>query len=359
MSSKLTSHSESPEITGLLYKKRGGFGKMMPNCWQYRLFILSKEGVLTYYDTEVPENKDIFDSKERGRIDLKSIKFELITDATEGAPTPHTIIIQPEKDGEKWKLCADTKEDHSRWWKAMEKFTPVERSLVRPSLLNMQSDDENDVSSPGRRGSKRIDITKGNTGGTPAAKQTHNNFVYDSSEPPVVTPKSQSPVPAPQAGKRRLKLGKESSTVNIDWMEWAMVMAIVNICIFGIIRSDGLINRAIYITALNAVVGRTLQLRAHRQATAAASATNASASSRPDNRQHERSPSDASLPGRDRVRTNSLVPVVAASAASAVAQLSETASHIVGDVGTQRTAGSKPLAGMLTGKNHFTYSSCI
>lgn len=40
---------ERPEISGLLYKKRGGFGKMMPNAWQYRFFTLTKEGILSYY----------------------------------------------------------------------------------------------------------------------------------------------------------------------------------------------------------------------------------------------------------------------------------------------------------------------
>jgi len=335
---------------------------MMPNCWQYRLFILSKDGVLTYYDTEVPDNKDIFDSKERGRIDLKAIKFELITDSTEGAPTHHTIIIQPE-DGEKWKLCADTKEDHSRWWKAIEKFVPLERSAaMRPSLLNMQSDDEAELMSPtGKRGSKRMEALTSPL----AAKQSHNNYIYDNTDQPVTTPtvspKSQSPVPAPApTGKRRLKLGKESSSFSVDWMEWVLVMVIVNICLYGIIRTDDLMNRVMYAIALNAVVGRTLQLRAHRHATASATATATAAaassaalqSSRSDNSQHSRKPSDASVTGRDRGRTNSLVPAVtatASAAANAVQQLTET---VIKGEPTQRS-DSKPLAGA-TMKQVFT-----
>lgn len=29
-------------LSGLLHKKRGGFGKIMPNSWQYRFFTVSK-----------------------------------------------------------------------------------------------------------------------------------------------------------------------------------------------------------------------------------------------------------------------------------------------------------------------------
>jgi len=107
---------------------------MMPNSWQYRFFILSKEGVLTYYDTDGPENKDVFEGKERGRLDLRGIKYDLVMEPTEGAPTPHLIIIQPE-EGERWKLCADTKEDHARWWRLIEKFAPdsPELSLTDPA----------------------------------------------------------------------------------------------------------------------------------------------------------------------------------------------------------------------------------
>ena len=30
------------QLSGLLHKKRGGFGKIMPNSWQYRYFTVSK-----------------------------------------------------------------------------------------------------------------------------------------------------------------------------------------------------------------------------------------------------------------------------------------------------------------------------
>ena len=34
--------STEPQLSGLLHKKRGGFGKIMPNSWQYRYFTVSK-----------------------------------------------------------------------------------------------------------------------------------------------------------------------------------------------------------------------------------------------------------------------------------------------------------------------------
>jgi hypothetical protein len=271
MSSKLTSHSESPEISGLLYKKRGGFGKMMPNNWQYRLFILSKEGVLTYYDTEIPENKDIFDSKERGRIDLRGVKFELYVDTTEGAPTPHTIVIQPE-EGEKWKLCADTKEDHARWWKVIERFQNEHSDKGKNAMLSIQSDDDQDSSTPARKKSQISPRLPEND----ASKLTSPGGINVSSS---TDSSGASPVPIPSrpaapvsSKKHRLKLGKESSIVSQEWVEWSLVLIIVNICLYGIVRTTSLFDRTFYAIALNVVVAHSLHLRGHRAAVQAARA---------------------------------------------------------------------------------------
>ena len=37
------------EISGLLHKKRGGFGKMWPNAWQQRFFTISKYNLRCKY----------------------------------------------------------------------------------------------------------------------------------------------------------------------------------------------------------------------------------------------------------------------------------------------------------------------
>ena len=284
MASKLTGHQESPEITGLLYKKRGGFGKMMPNCWQYRLFILSKEGVLTYYDTEVPENKDIFESKERGRLDLKGVKIELSTDSTEGAPTPFTIVIQPD-EGEKWKLCADTKEDHARWWKMIEKFINENSENGRQGHLNIQSDDDNDnhMATPAAKIAKRgstatrgIEIDQSKIATPMVSAHGSPSFTFESTTPALARPTATA-APASTAApkKNRLKLTKETAFISQEWIEWALVLTIVNICVCGILRSPEVLDRAVFIVALNVVVAHTLYLRSAR------SAANTSASAAP------------------------------------------------------------------------------
>lgn len=40
----------------------------------------------------------------------------------EGSPTPYTIVLCPLNE-EKWKLCAQTKEDQFRWCQVLEKYT--------------------------------------------------------------------------------------------------------------------------------------------------------------------------------------------------------------------------------------------
>lgn len=263
---------------------------MMPNSWQYRLFILSKEGVLTYYDTEVPDNKDIFESKERGRIDLKQVKFDLTTDPNEGAPTAHTLIIQPE-DSEKWKLCADTKEDHSRWWKSIEKFAleRVERSTA--ASLAVQSDDDVESSPLASRGMRRVsqrpselDTVKSgpiigslSTESFASPKSLGSQKVSALAFPgnsPLPTPVATLQAAAPVKRARGLKLQKDSGFVSQDWMEWGLIMVIVNICLFGALRSgSSLAERLFYLAALNVVVGHSLYLRAYRLTNASTSTT--------------------------------------------------------------------------------------
>jgi hypothetical protein len=242
---------------------------MMPNNWQYRLFILSKEGVLTYYDTEIPENKDIFDSKERGRIDLRGVKFELYVDTTEGAPTPHTIVIQPE-EGEKWKLCADTKEDHARWWKVIERFQNEQADKGKAAQLSVQSDDDLDPSTPARRKpsiSPRQAETDASRLSSPGGINASSSI--DSSS---TSPAPTKPVAPAGSKKHRLKLGKEAGLVSQEWMEWSLVVVIVNVCLYGIVRTTSTFDRAFYAIALNAVVAHSLYLRGHRAAVATAKA---------------------------------------------------------------------------------------
>ena len=78
-----TDTSPPEEISGFLYKRRGGFGKHMPNCWQSRFFLL-RDGIISYYDHEEEDNKP------RGRIDLRSGGFSFLI----GVPIGKDIDIK-------------------------------------------------------------------------------------------------------------------------------------------------------------------------------------------------------------------------------------------------------------------------
>eukprot|EP01032_Pedospumella_encystans_P015765 gene15765-18016_t len=359
MSAKLT---ESPEISGLLYKKRGGFGKMMPNSWQYRFFILSKEGVLTYYDTDGPENKDVFEGKERGRLDLRGIKYDLVMEPTEGAPTPHLIIIQPE-EGERWKLCADTKEDHARWWRLIEKFAPdsPDRVITRPGHLNVQSDDDYDPNVISPTNHSKIKRASQLATRTAEADSVHASVPSTPSSEHLHVRNTHTPIPSATAHssktstkkKSGLRAAKDSGGVSQEWVEWVMVMAIVNICIYALVKHTLQLDQVIYIVVLNAIVAHTMTLRAGRaskSAQAAAVAQQQCADLHAHQPLHLHASPPPNFPpltapiapsARDRSRSdsnNSLVPV-AGTAGAGVLHSSST------DSGVLVPGGGKPMAG--------------
>jgi len=109
-------NSASYELAGYLFKRRGGFGKHMPNSWQLRYFTV-KDGFLSYYDTSdttLPY---------RGRIDL-SLEFDVSSGGPlEGSPTNYTMQISPHNPNEeKWKLCAETMQDHNNWQLVIQSY---------------------------------------------------------------------------------------------------------------------------------------------------------------------------------------------------------------------------------------------
>ena len=61
--------AKDADVSGYLFKRRGGFGKHMPNCWQQRFFTM-KDGVLCYYDCDE-------DIKPRGKLDLRSTTYTI------------------------------------------------------------------------------------------------------------------------------------------------------------------------------------------------------------------------------------------------------------------------------------------
>lgn len=277
---------ESPEISGLLYKRRGGFGKMMPNAWQFRFFAVTKDGVLLYFDTEIPD-LDHLEAKARGKLDLKSVNFELSTEPVEGAPTAHAISLAAANE-EKWKLCAETKEDQSRWLKVFNKYMALENKVLSRGPISYTSDDDN-VDRP----SMQRSLSRKNTSLLPSIVTSNNSNAAIVSEktptgnsvsakvnnPAIAANKSQNIVPvanasAPTGHKKRLKSSLHTHHApnyeERDKYELILVLAIVNIAFLGLWRSASFLSVLIYLFVGNFVVAYTMYLRGIRAAKVAA-----------------------------------------------------------------------------------------
>jgi hypothetical protein len=70
------------EFSGLLQKRRGGFGRYaLGGSWQERFVTISKQGLLTYYEGDPYEaHNDDHKEKPRGRIDLRSVNYDFFKD---------------------------------------------------------------------------------------------------------------------------------------------------------------------------------------------------------------------------------------------------------------------------------------
>ena len=159
--------SDNLQICGKLLKKRGGFGKFTMSAWQSRCFVVSNNGVLTYYNDSVedPEAKGM--KNPRGRIDLKATDYEFIKDrAIEGAPTTFCMIIQPLNGDEGWKLCASTKEEMAQWCLVFEKYMHEKAPDLATGEVMYASDDEEEraalgLSNISQRQKSKVAIGKG------------------------------------------------------------------------------------------------------------------------------------------------------------------------------------------------------
>lgn len=254
---------ENPEISGLLYKRRGGFGKMMPNAWQFRFFSISKEGVLSYFDTEMPDT-DIGEMKARGKLDLRSVNYEIVTDPIEGAPTPHAISIAAPNE-EKWKVCSETKDDHVRWLKVLYKYQLAENKTFGKGIVSYTSDDDGDKPNRG--------LSRRNTVAVTASSSSSNQHFQNSSLASTPTAsgrvvnhsESSQPVEKFAGKKKGIKIGAIMKSYNDnDQYEVFLVLGIVNICFLGVWRSSSLLSILFYFVIGNFVVAFTLKLRATR-----------------------------------------------------------------------------------------------
>lgn len=293
---------ESPLITGYLYKRRGGFGSLMPNAWQHRLFMISRDGVLSYFDNESSGGAaDITDSKPRGCIDLKAIPYELEkTAGGDGTPTNFAFNLCP-LGHEKWKLCADTREQRDQWCGLLEKFIGEkvhhdQATTSSGAAIHYHSDD--DEGTPVTQQKTMKSIFGGGRASTPTPQQqqaasSNNNAMKSSpsvaavavsptsssqpSSPPTSSPPSK---PSQQAtkgtAKRGLKVAKSTSIISADTLEMVTAVLIINICIYMSRRSIPLVSY-LYMALANFVLVRTLNLRSQRLQNSQAALANAEA----------------------------------------------------------------------------------
>lgn len=261
---------QTPEVAGLLYKRRGGFGKFAPNAWQYRFFAISKEGVLLYFDTDTQDVEHL-DSKARGRLDLRSVMYDVSTEPIEGSPTPYGIQLFVPNE-EKWKLCADTKEDQARWCKVLSKFVNQEaKSHSGRGIVSYTSDDE--VERPMRRNTVAVTSSSSGSGGrVDGSRDTRPFSAPAGAVHPTTTTNQALPTTNPSTttaqstGKKRAKLSSQNATKTKDneQFELLLVLMITNICFVGIYMASSIISTLFYVFLGNLVMGMTLQLRAGR-----------------------------------------------------------------------------------------------
>lgn len=113
------------ELSGYLFKRRGGYGKLTFNPWQLRYFTI-KDGYLSYY-----ENQESPESESRGSFDLRE-EFDMQGGpcSIEGSPNSFTIQLSIPNE-EKWKLCAENKDEYLKWKTAINGFWGLKGSTAR------------------------------------------------------------------------------------------------------------------------------------------------------------------------------------------------------------------------------------
>lgn len=262
----------SPELSGLLYKRRGGFGKIMPNAWQYRFFALSREGILQYFDTEIPDT-DSLDSRARGRLDLRSVNFEISLEFIEGAPTQFSIqILVPNE--ETWKMCALTKEDQARWIRALEKYQNEKLAKVTTNIALNLSEEGLDNKKQIRQLSPReaLDESVLRTTEPPKSESVVSTSTFSDNEKTQPTSSPQDNIVQKKnllnrrnsSNRRRLKLASSKGFIDQENGELFLVLVILNFSLMGILTSGSFLTVSFYLVVSNLVVYHTLRLRGKR-----------------------------------------------------------------------------------------------
>lgn len=270
---------DNPEISGILHKRRGGFAKLM-SAWQTRFFIVSKSGVLTYFDTEHDEN--ILDMKPRGRLDLSLVHYDFFKaeQISESSPTPFIMTITPAHE-EKWKLCAVTKDQQDQWSAIFERYAKKEKAQTSPghaqtrqsilypngAAVSYHSDTEENKPvkqkfSPLPSKTSNPDLVAVNNAATTPAPTVSPTPVVSPTQP--ITQKAASTKTGVTKVKKGLKVSKGNSLFDPDWIEWMMVVIIMNFCFYKAYATQSSVAFTFYFTFANVIVAQTLNQRSHR-----------------------------------------------------------------------------------------------
>ena len=344
------------EMSGFLFKRRGGYGKLTFNPWQLRYFTI-KDGYLSYYESQ--ENTEL--SEARGTFDLRE-EFEMQGGpcSIEGSPNNFTIQISIPNE-EKWKLCAENKDEYSKWKAAISSFCELKGAAARtPRKVN-----ENGYGSPNVPSIvQRLSIMGSGSLSAQATPRTINSSSNNNSDSekdisPKVSSNNLAPVPtidsqpkastpivtnahdistnansavgAPSAKpKKGLKAKASSGMFDSDQIELLMVIVIVNVSLIMFNLSSSTVMSGLYAIIINFVVIQTLLLRAKRSTTAAIPVLN------------EVSPTSS---GGSMTVVNSNSTVTTVSSSSPLSPLGDAGVEISHSDVSSTVTGGKPKAG--------------
>ena len=274
--------SGQDEMSGYLHKRRGGFGKHMPNAWQPRYFIV-RDGWMYYFE----EKK--LNARPRGKIDLQSELVTLVVNLHfEQSPSPHTLLINPGGYEEKWKLCAANSDDMEQWCNCINSYINNEHKRKPAKLLlpvyHSDNDDDEDCSETSDEGSISLDRL--------SSKDPHSDLPFLSSTSPKNNMKSPRNVSFETTDKLNVKAssaavaaattskpkantkvkdinpGKATAKFRSpdisDTSETVLTLLLMNLCAIFAILTDKILLKAAYSILGNVVMVHTLYLRSNR-----------------------------------------------------------------------------------------------
>jgi hypothetical protein len=275
---------------GILYKRRGGFGRHLPNNWQKRFFQLIGTDLL-YHDDENRASE----LAPRGRLNLANNFIVNDKAVIEGAPTAHIIEINPVGWGDRedrWRVCAESKEEFVKWQIALKALPGMQQNQNQSSFTSPLSESTLNYSISSINGSRQTVMTgsaqvsaQSLSGGSTCA----DNF---SKSPTTPLMKSNGRRSNFNRSKVCSRLSKYPSKNASDSIEMLTVLIIMNLCYFygylyvihpehknsfnlweyiqmdlitptNFNLGDGL-RMVLYIFLANFVVARTLILRSER-----------------------------------------------------------------------------------------------